>query len=315
VHLLFTAEILPVGYGRMRLIGRLDNELSARTFGDYLLAQGIENQLEFEKDAGWGLWIRDEDKLQRAAALLLAFRQDPANPHYQAQAKAAAALRAEQAKGEAAYQKRLRDRRHLFRPLTGYGFGVLTYSLIAVSVLVCILSNFGANVQPISGLFITSCTVEYDHLLYAPGLPEVRHGEVWRLLTPIFIHFGPMHILFNMLWLRDLGNMIEARQSSLHLGLLVLLLAVFPNLAQYYASGPMFGGMSGVVYGLLGYVWIRGKLDPGSGLYLHPSTVWMMIIWFVLCFTGVLGHIANTVHAVGLGLGVACGFLSSLRYR
>ena len=299
----------------MRLIGRLDNELSARTFGDYLFAQGIENQIEFEKDDGWGLWIRDEDKLERAAALLLAFRQDPAGSQYRLQAKAAAGLRAAQAKDQAAYEKRLRDRRHLFRPLTEYRFGVVTYGLIIISVLVCILSNFGNNARPISGLFITSWEVEYGQVVYTPGLPEVRHGEVWRLLTPIFIHFGPMHILFNMLWLRDLGSMIEARQSSWRLGLLVLVLGVCSNLAQYYMSGPAFGGMSGVVYGLLGFIWIRGKFDPGSGLYLHPSTVWMMIAWFVLCFTPLLGHIANTTHAVGLGLGMAWGYLSSLRYR
>ncbi len=228
------------------------------------------------------------------------------------QAKAAAGLRAEQAKADAAYHKRLRDRRYLFRPLTDYRFGVLTYGLIVVSVVVCILSNFGNNPQPISGLFISTYLTEPGQV---PGLPEVRHGEVWRLLTPIFIHFGPMHILFNMLWLRDLGGMIEARQSPWHLGLLVLVFAVCSNLAQYYMSGPMFGGMSGVVYGLLGYIWIRGKRDPGSGLFLHPSTVWMMIIWFLLCFTRVFGPIANTAHAVGLGLGVAWGFLSSLRYR
>jgi GlpG protein len=299
----------------MRLIGRLDNELNARTFGDYLYAQGIENQIEFEKGDGWGLWIRDEDMLERATALLLAFRQDPKGPQYQAQAKAAAGLRAEQAKGQAAYQKRLRSRRHLFRPLTDYGFGVLTYGLIIISVLVCILSNLGYETRPIMGLFITDYATEPGQVVYTPGLPEVRHGEVWRLLTPIFIHFGPMHILFNMLWLRDLGSMIEGRQSPWHLGLLVLVFAVGSNLAQYYMSGPAFGGMSGVVYGLLGYIWIRGKLDPGSGLYLHPSTVWMMILWFVLCFTPLLGHVANSAHAAGLGLGLAWGFLSSLRHR
>jgi GlpG protein len=296
----------------MRLIGRLDNEMSARTFGDYLFAQGIENQIEFEKGDGWGLWIRDEDKLERAAALLLAFRRDPAGSEYRAQAKVAAGLRAERAKEEAAYQKRLRDRRHLFRPLTAYGFGVATYGLIVISVLVCILSSFGNNTQPISGLFITSYATEPGQI---PALPEVRHGEVWRLLTPIFIHFGPWHILFNMLCLRDLGSMIEARQGSWRLGLLVLVLGVCSNLAQFYMSGPDFGGMSGVVYGLLGYIWIRGKLDPGSGLYLHPTTVWVMIAWFVLCFSGALGHIANTAHAVGLGLGMLWGYLSSLRYR
>jgi GlpG protein len=77
----------------------------------------------------------------------------------------------------------------------------------------------------------------------------------------------------------------------------------------------MFGGMSGVVYGLLGYVWIRGKFDPGSGLYLHPTTVIMMILWFLACFTPLVPNVANAVHTVGFGMGIAWGYLSSLRYR
>jgi len=80
-------------------------------------------------------------------------------------------------------------------------------------------------------------------------------------------------------------------------------------------GGPNFGGMSGVVYGLLGYIWIRGKLDPGSGLFLHRETVIMMIVWFFLCFTGWVGDIANGAHAGGLLIGMACGWLSSLKHR
>jgi GlpG protein len=104
---------------------------------------------------------------------------------------------------------------------------------------------------------------------------------------------------------------------------LTLVLAVCSNLAQYYlgefylgrGGSPSFGGMSGVIYGLLGYVWIRGKRDPGSGLYLHPTTVTMMIVWFFACFTGVFGSVANSAHAAGFGLGIAWGYLSSMRYR
>jgi len=77
----------------------------------------------------------------------------------------------------------------------------------------------------------------------------------------------------------------------------------------------MFGGMSGVVYGLLGYIWLRGKFDPGSGLYLHPSTVTMMAIWFVACFTPIIPHVANAAHAAGLVMGLGWGYLSSQRYR
>jgi GlpG protein len=109
--------------------------------------------------------------------------------------------------------------------------------------------------------------------------------------------------------------MIEARQGSIQLALLFLVFAALSDFGQYYVSGPVFGGMSGVVYGLLGYVWIRGKMDPGSGLFLHPSTVNMMLIWLVVCFSGFLGPVANTAHVVGLASGVAWGFLSSIPHR
>ena len=74
--------------------------------------------------------------------------------------------------------------------------------------------------------------------------------------------------------------------------------------------------MSGVVYALLGYIWMKGTFDPGSGYFLHPSTVGMMLIWFVLCFTPLMPiGIANTVHAIGLGLGIAWGYISALWNR
>ncbi len=217
----------------MRVIGHLGSESYARTFADFLFVQGIENQVEFEEGSGWAVWIAEEDKLAQASTLIAAFRQDPAGAQFQSQAKAAAGMRAKLAEGQAAYQKRVRDRRHLFRPLRDYGFGVLTYALIAVSVVICILSNFGNDRERLQSLFISLLPPGPDPSGSALGLPEVLHGQIWRLLTPIFIHFGLMHLVFNMLWLRDLGGMIEGRQSTWRLALLVLVLGVCSNLAQY----------------------------------------------------------------------------------
>jgi len=297
----------------MRLIGHLADESAARTFADYLYVEGIENQLEHEAKDGWGVWVSEEDKLGRATELLSAFRANPQSPEFRERAKAAAGLRANKAKGETEYRSKLKSRRHLFRPLTPYGFGPLTFVLIVASVAVFFLSRFSHEPERVMVLQMTDWTGgQYD-----PTLPEIRHGQIWRLFTPIFVHYGILHLLFNMLWLRDLGSMIEARQSLLHLAVLVVVFAASSNLAQFYVgrSGPIFGGMSGVVYGLLGYIWMRGKFDPGSGLYLHPYTVTMMIIWFFLCYTGLVGPVANTAHAVGLILGMIFGFVSSLRYR
>lgn len=294
----------------MRLIGHVADERSAHIFGDYLYVQGIENQIEHDQSAGWGVWIADEDKVAQSTTLLEVFRQNPADPKYAAEKPAAERLRKKHEQSEEAYRKRTLSRRHLFRPLLAYGFGPFTLMLIIFSLVVGLLSNLGKNDENIMRLFIT------DWHYPQSGLPEISNGEIWRLITPIFIHFGAIHLVFNLLWLRDLGSMIEARQSTLHLVILVLVLAVSGNLAEFYIGhAARFGGMSGVVYGLVGYIWIRGRFDPASGLFLHPYTVATMLIWYFLCFSGAVGVIANTEHTTGLLLGIGWGYLSALRFR
>jgi GlpG protein len=183
----------------------------------------------------------------------------------------------------------------------GFGIAPLTLVLIVISVLVTILTDMGRSE--------TYAPYFYISMYIKPVLPEIRSGEVWRLITPIFIHLGFIHILFNMLWLKDLGTVIERLQGPWRLALLVGLIGVASNLGQYFISGPGFGGMSGVVYGLLGYIWLRGKFDPASGFYLDRRIVWFMGIWFLICLFSY--RVANTAHAVGLGVGLVFGYLSA----
>jgi GlpG protein len=311
----------------MRMIGHLDSGVKARSFGDYLTVKGIENEIEPEKDGTWAVWIRSEEQLDWAKKLLSLFQKNPTDPEYQTATRAAEAVREQKKKEQEAYERRVKQRRHLFRPMTAYGFGPVTFVLIFVSVVAFVMSYLpdGAHVKQVLSISDMDLKgveeMSYLHAFVARlhawriVLPEIRHGQAWRLFTPIFIHFSFLHIFFNMLWLRDLGSMIEGRQSSWLLLIQVAVLAALSNLAQYFVTGGYFGGMSGVVYGLFGYVWIRGKYDPASGLFLHSSTVTMMIIWFFVCLVGLMGAIANMAHAVGLITGMAWGFLSSLRHR
>ena len=185
--------------------------------------------------------------------------------------------------------------------------------LVGLSLAVQLLRNGGYDASVHRELLITAVQLEGDGYGFFKGLPEIAQGEFWRLFTPVLVHGTWLHLLFNMMWLLDLGSMIEGRQSTGRLGLLVLVIGILSNLGQYYATGnPVFYGMSGVVYGLLGYVWMKSKFDPASGLYLHPHTVAMMLVWFVVCLMGWVAHIANTAHAVGLALGVLWGFLASV---
>lgn len=289
----------------MRLIGHLATENNARTFGDFLCVQGIDNQIEFETDSGWAVWIRDEDRIGDALRFLAKFQTNPLDPSYADQARGAAQKRQVAEAEEAAYRKRVIDGRTLLGSMAGYGFGAISLSLILISVAVGILSNLGDDLRPIAKLFIS----EYVNA----GLMEIRQGQVWRLVTPIFIHFGILHILFNLMFIRDLGSLIEARQGAGYFLVLVVVIAALSNLGQYYANGPLFGGMSGVCYGLLGYVWMRSKFDPASGYFLNPTTLTIMLIWLVACYVGVVGRVANTAHTVGLIVGAAWGYAYSWR--
>lgn len=302
----------------MRVIGQVHGESRARVFSDFLVVQGIENEIEAGHDDHWSVWVNDEAHLEQAGGLLEEFQSNPDHPKYTGAVTKANELKQKSAEEQKAWERRLKNRRHLFQPLRGYGFGMLTFVLMIASGVVFIWSGFGLDTRTvfdrIGFLFISEFVVPGGPLERLSGLEEIRRGEIWRLFTPMLIHFGPIHFIFNMLWLRDLGSMIEDRQSTIQLALLVFVIAALSNFGQYLWSGPAFGGMSGVVYGLLGYIWIRGKFDPASGLFLHQSTVIMMLVWFVICFTGFM-PIANTAHTVGLLTGMAWGFLASLKHR
>jgi len=292
----------------MRLIGHLPSEANAVTFSDYLFGHGISNAVEAEKE-GWAVWIHSEDELPRAKQMLTAFSINPHDPQY---AKKAQKAREERRRATAEAEEtggRVFDREKVFAKSLPYGVGALTLVLVGLSVAIAVLSWAGYEGRIREELMMTRIDQSGTA---ARGLPEISRGEFWRLLTPVFVHFAVLHLLFNMLWLLDLGSMVEARQGTGRLGLLVVVIGVASNLAQYWVGGPFFSGMSGVVYGLLGYIWMKGKFDPTSGLYLHPHTVAMMLIWFLVCLMGWVPNIANMAHAAGLGLGVVWGLLTSL---
>jgi GlpG protein len=290
----------------MRQIGNLPDESAALTFSDYLYVKGIENEVDPSKDGTWAVWVHSDDKLAAASSLLEVYRRNPHLPEYNEKARQAEVQRRLKDEEDKNFQKKVYDRDRIFSWQTQ--IGLLSGTLMVISVISYVLWQFGHSATILQIFSIERYGDDFESIGL---LPEVLNGEIWRIITPIFIHFGPFHLLFNMLWLKELGTAIEKRHSAIVLGLLVLAIASTSNLAQYLVRGPAFGGMSGVVYGLFGYIWMQSKFNPMSGFHLDAQTVTMMIAWFFLCLTGMVGPIANTAHGVGLLAGMAIGYVSA----
>lgn len=181
----------------------------------------------------------------------------------------------------------------------------VTVALLGASTVIYLLVHHLGQENIAYALFITK--------FVGGGLVEIRAGELWRLVTPIFLHFGIFHLVFNMLWTWELGRLVEIRHGAHSLLGLTAVLAVISNLSQYYTSGPGFGGMSGVVYGYFGYVWIQGQFNPTFGIRLNRSVVYLLLGWFALGWSGVFElfnlRIANVAHTAGLLSGIAVAFL------
>jgi GlpG protein len=311
----------------MRYLAVIDDEAAARRFGDYLLSIGIPNSLESGMK-GSAIWVERDDDVERARMELDSFQRDPADPRYARAARDAGAVRAQVQKRQRRLRRNYVDIRTSWAGLPRFG-APLTAFLIGVCLVVGLATRLGAKMDPVGDLLLIQDPTQLierideaeqqikqgepaervvtDLQTRLRSLSEIRSGQVWRLVTPIFIHYGVLHLVFNMWWLWDLGRIIEGRLGSLFLGAMVLATALLSNLAEFYWSGPSFGGMSGVVYALFGYLWIRGLLDSGWGLRLNSQIVLIMLAWLGLCMTGMLGSIANAAHVVGLlaGMGAA----------
>jgi GlpG protein len=300
----------------LRQVGTLPKELDPKVFADYLLTIGMKTRVD-ERPDGWNLWIYNEDQLARAREELSGYLSSPDDPRYKSAFDSAKTIRREEKQLDQKYRKNFREAADI------WGYPTLrrrpvTFLIGAICVVVFILQETNRTHQKVEDtLRFTTDTVDAQGRRLNNGMKDIEHGEVWRLVTPIFLHFGILHLLFNMSAFTALGTLIEIRRGSLRLAAMILILAVASNMGQflYYEriepgeAHHLFGGISGVVCGLFGYVWMKGLYEPEQRMALHPNSVSFGLLWVALCMTGIFGNIANAAHVVGLIMGVALGVL------
>lgn len=267
---------------------RMRDQKRARQLAHVLAQNGIRSQQQADHGE-FVLLLEDAADYQQARNLATEFLQDPDAHRWQ----------------ENAWQAN--------QPVTGLprqpvfsggwfaSMGPVTRTVLIVTVLIYI-----------------SRYVVGPNIYYALMFPDNLNGlsaQPWRLFSPMLLHFSLLHIIFNLLWWTELGRLIERFQSGFQLLWITLLVAAISNLAQFMDTGPRFGGLSGVVYGLLGYLWLYGKTNPAAGYQLRREIVILMLAWLVICYVGLADIVANAAHLSGLITGVVLGMVVGLYRR
>jgi len=322
----------------MRHIGTLDKASAANRFAAYLVTEGVDAHAEEEDGGSFAIWVRDENQVEKARDALKQFRVDPDAPQYRSAQKKAEAIGRDKARQAAAARKNMVNIRGKWgRGMPGGGprKQPLTLFLIGVCVALFLLQNMNAgdfyrHLEFADSAHFRNTIVEDadGNRFLKPALTDttsnrlvdIKRGQVWRLITPVFLHFGFLHIFFNCYMLFYLGGQVENRFGTLWYGLLLLAMGLFSVLVQCLmpekpfglplpGGSPLGGGMSGVVFGVFGFIWVKMNTQPNAGLMMSPLLVIIMFGQFFLGITGMLDgvmgkNIAHWAHGAGLLAGI-----------
>ena len=189
----------------------------------------------------------------------------------------------------------------------------ITAGVLLACLLVAVITQLGDNISTVSWFTFNDFKIQGDYVYFVSLEQSLEQGQWWRLWSPMLLHFGFLHLAMNMMWYWEIGRRIEYPQGSVFLLLLTLVAALVSNGSQAVFSGPsLFGGLSGVLYAVLGHCWIYQRIYPQASYALPKGVVAMMLIWLLLCLFGVVtalgfGQIANAAHVSGLLLGCLSG--------
>lgn len=287
----------------MRRLGLVPDRGSGETIRDYLFTLGTRTEL-FPEGSQWALWIEDEDRVTDAREHLARYLNQPDDPRFEAARRVADTLREQHLREAIASRKLQMQMADRWR---GYQrHAPFTILLVVLSVWVGLLTLFGQKKEGFAPLYFSELTfhIAEGQISYFGMADTLRSWQFYRWWSPILIHYGPAHLLLNMLSLWHLGQAIELRSGSVRYFGMVLVIAFISNLGQYLMSGPTFGGMSGVVFGLFGFLWMKSRFSPEYGVYVARDFVFRFLFFAFLMATGIAGPIANTAHFAGLGAGM-----------
>ncbi len=304
----------------------MTDERTARMIEDALYQRGIDSNVSHSSGGTFLVWVVDEAQLARACELTEVWLDQGRDLELSEIAK----------RGRLAKDERERDAQHRREQIARARAELarasrrrptpLTWGLLGLCIAIYWLSGMpalGAVVSDELHAVLRKLAIADPDLARTATMITVFGRQVawwplpwaepWRFVTPALVHHHILHLAFNMLVLVQLGRVLEMRHGSRVLFALALISAVLANVAQYEITGnPTFAGFSGVVYALLGFLWLRGRLDLLVGYRLTDTAIAFMLLWLLFGFVSDSEQrIANYSHLFGLAFGVLCGYVSA----
>jgi membrane associated rhomboid family serine protease len=182
----------------------------------------------------------------------------------------------------------------------------VTITLIVLNLLVYVAMG-------LSGVSWTDPTIESAVRWGADFGPLTISGEWWRALTSTFVHFGIIHIVFNMWCLWSLGSSLELFMGRKAYTVIYLLSGLMASLTSI-AWNPwrVSAGASGAIFGVTGafvsYLYFKkAPMDPGQVKQKLKSL--FIFIGYNLLY-GAAGNVDNSAHLGGLVAGLILGSLA-----
>jgi membrane associated rhomboid family serine protease len=196
-----------------------------------------------------------------------------------------------------------RNKTRVVRRAYAGGEPIVTYALIGANVL----AYFGTVASGAS----VGGSLGGDSLLGKAALngPAVANGDWWRIITAGFMHYGLLHLAFNMYALYLLGSSLERYVGSLRFGLIYLLSALSGSFGALLLSpNSLTAGASGAIFGLMGAMLV---LERHRGVQLLGGSIGGLLVVNLIFTFAYAGSISVGGHIGGLIGGVLTGVVLS----
>lgn len=193
----------------------------------------------------------------------------------------------------------------------------LVTAIITVSIVFYLLSLFMSPHRNLTLHPFRFLAPDQNSLLVlgATGtIPIDRFGRIWTLLSANYLHGGILHILFNMMALRQIAPWVTHEYGPSRMFTIYTLGGVCGYIVSYFAGIPFTIGASAAVCSLIGALLYFGKSRGGA----HGAMVFREVsgwVFSLVLFGFIMPGINNWAHGGGILGGVLCGMLLGYNER